>query len=119
MRLVASVVLPIERLASADGETAYRVAQVSRDTVFSYVAGRQVYELHDPEGNRYMMQSFSRIIDQDLQLSELALLGARLEMPEGWRFVTRTLAFPFDLRTVDGLAQVVTDNLSNTYQRVP
>ncbi|MEH6569700.1 MAG: hypothetical protein V7709_11520 [Halioglobus sp.] len=120
MRLVASVLLPVDGLdANIGGDAAYRVAEVSRDTIFSYVAGRQVYELHDPDGNRYMMQSFSRANDQDLQLSELASLGARLELPEGWRFVTRTLAFAFDLRTVDGLAQVVTDNLSNTYQRVP
>jgi hypothetical protein len=120
MRLVAALVAPVERLEeSANGETNYRVAKVSRDTVFSFVAGRQLYELYEPNGNHYMLQSFSRVVDKDLQLSELADLGKRLALHEGWRFVTRTLGFPFDLRTVDGLAQVVTDNLNNTYQRVP
>lgn len=51
MRLVASVLLPIDSLGGdIGGDAAYRVSEVSRDTVFSYVAGRQVYELHDPEG---------------------------------------------------------------------
>ncbi|MFK8048730.1 MAG: hypothetical protein AB8B81_09870 [Halioglobus sp.] len=120
MRLAASVLLP--QGGSLDNEnenSAYKVAEVSRDTVFGYVAGRQIYELHDPEGNRYIMQSFSRILDEDLQLSELATLGERLALPAGWRFLTRTLAFPLNLSTVDGIARVVTDNLSNTYQQLP
>ena len=120
MRLAASVLLPQgASLDNENGNSAYKVAEVSRDTVFGYVAGRQIYELHDPEGNRYIMQSFSRILDEDLQLSELATLGERLALPAGWRFLTRTLAFPLNLSTVDGIARVVTDNLSNTYQQLP
>lgn len=78
-----------------------------------------MYELTNPEGTRYLMQSFSRIADRNLQLEDLETLGDRLELPEGWSFSTRVLTNTFELPTVDGIAEVVQDNLTNTYQRVP
>jgi hypothetical protein len=117
MRLAASVLLP-EGLSPGD-EVGYQVARVSRDTVFFYNAGRQVYELEDPEGIRYRMQSFSRVVDKELQLEDLQTLGQRLNLPPGWSFSTRVLEETLELLTVDGIAEVVTDDLNNTYQRIP
>lgn len=116
MRLAASVRIPA---ASAPGESAYEVAEVSRNTVFTYVAGRLVYELTDPDGERYMMQSFSRVVDKGQQLVDLQFLRRRLNLPPGWQFNTRVLREDFQLRTVDGIAHVVSDDLNNVYQRVP
>lgn len=116
MALAATVVLPTGYVA---GETSYKINTVSRDTIFHYYAGREVYELQNPEGDRFMMQSFTRRIDEDLMLSELALLGDRLVLPADWMFSVRTLEAPFDLPSVDGIAEVVTDDLGNTYQRIP
>jgi hypothetical protein len=117
MRLVASVLVP-EGLSPGD-EQGYQVVQVARDTVFSYNAGRQVYELEDPRGVRYRMQSFSRVVDKELQLEDLQALGQRLNLPPRWSFSTRVLEKKLELLTVDGIAEVVTDDLNNTYQRIP
>ncbi len=117
MRLAASV----EVAPGAEvGEAApYGVNRVSRDTVFHYVAGRQVYELEDPDGIRYRMQSFTRGNDPDQQLVDLQRLERRLDLPEGWSFHVILLEEDFELLTVEGIAEVVTDDLGNTYQRIP
>lgn len=116
MRLAASVLIPIPD----EGEAAvYQIAEVSRDTVWTYVAGRQVYELTNPDGDTYMMQSFSQAVDREQTLGDLQFLGRRLTLPPGWQFSARVLREDFELRTVDGIAEVVTDDFSNVYQRVP
>lgn len=117
MRLLATVILPREFITG--GAARYRVATVARDTVFHYVAGRRIYELTDTLGTRYIMQSFSRIVDRDLQLRELADLDDRLQLPEGWRFKTYFLDRALDLPSDNGFARVITDDLGNTYQEVP
>ena len=43
-------------------------------------------------------------------------LGNHLELPEGWQFSTYMLEEPFELPAVDGIAELVEDELSNTYQ---
>jgi len=116
MQFLTTVLVPA---AGANEDSAYGVARVDRDTVFHYVAGRRVYELQDPQGRRYIMQSFSRIVDTDLQLHDLASLGKRLVLPPGWRFSTRILQEPLRVPTVEGVAEVVRDDLTNTYQLLP
>ncbi|MEM9257175.1 MAG: haloalkane dehalogenase [Pseudomonadota bacterium] len=97
--------------------TPYVVNDVQRNTIFTFVAGRRVFELEDPDGHRYIMQSMSQMIDPDLQLYELIFLEEVLTLPEGWAFSTRVLKEDLTL-VADGLARVVTDDLSNTYQKV-
>ncbi len=101
------------------GETRYGITRVARDNIWHFSAGRRVYELIDPEGTRYIMQSFSRIVDPDLALEDLASLGDRLDLPAGWSFESRVLSETLEVPAVDGTAEVVQDDLSNTYQRVP
>jgi len=83
------------------------------------VAGRQVYELEDPDGIRYRMQSFTQGKDPDQQLVDLQRLEQRLDLPEGWSFQVVLLEDDFELLTVDGIAEVITDDFTNTYQRIP
>lgn len=116
MRLAASVVLAGAGIGEAPP---YQVNRVSRDTVFTYVAGRQVYELEDPGGTRYRMQSFTQGIDSGQQLVDLQRLEQRLTLPAGWSFSVEVMEEDFELRTVDGIAEVITDDFGNTYQRVP
>ncbi|MEM8500459.1 MAG: haloalkane dehalogenase [Pseudomonadota bacterium] len=116
MALAASVLLPE---GAGNSNTTYQVNQVSRDTVFQYRAGREVYELTNPQGQRFRMQSFTRAIETDQLLGELASLGSRLNLPSGWSFATRRLTDDLDLPTVGGIAEVITDDFGNTYQRVP
>lgn len=101
------------------GENSYNINSVSRDTVWQYHAGREVYELTNPDGQRFRMQSFTRAIETDQLLGELASLGSRLTLPDGWSFATRRLTEDLELPTVGGIAEVITDDFGNTYQRVP
>lgn len=116
MHLLTTVVPPE---GAGKGETAYRISRVARSNVWHFVAGRRIYELEDPEGQRYIMQAFSRAVDADLQLSELATLGERLDLPEGWSFNSRVLTNSLELPAIDGTAEVLQDEFQNTYQRVP
>lgn len=118
MRLAASVELA-PGVAEPGESAAYVVNRVSRETVFHYVAGRQVYELEDPSGIRYRMQSFTQGQDPDLQLVDLQRLGQRLDLPPDWSFHVVLLEEDSRVVTVDGIAEVITDDFGNTYQRVP
>ena len=114
MRLAAIVTLDGQN----QGENLpYTINEVQRSTIFEYVAGRRIYELSDAQGGRYVMQSMSQIIDANQQLHDLATLGERLELPEGWEFNTRILEEDLEL-VANGIALVITDDLSNTYQKV-
>lgn len=116
LRLVTSVQVPS---SSINEQAGYKAATVSRDTVWIYRAGRRVYELQDPEGARYVMQSYSTEIDPGLDVTELRYLGERLQMPEGWQYRSYILEEELQVPTIDGTAHMVTDEYANTYQRIP
>ena len=82
MRLLTTVVPP----GGGTERESYAIARVNRSNVWHFNAGRRVYELSDPEGTRYVMQSFSQRVDRELQLHDLVRLGERLELPEGWSY---------------------------------
>jgi hypothetical protein len=98
------------------GDEVYVPNEVQRHTVYTYNAGRPVYELTSPEGDVYIMQSYSQIKDKSLTLDDLATLGSKLSLPEGWTYSTRTLTEDYELVTT-GLAYVINDDLYNSYQR--
>ena len=114
MRLVAILSLAG---GMASENAPYAVREVQRNTLWRFVAGRRIYELRDPEGGRYVMQSMSKIVDPQLQIADPATLDQRLDLPPGWQFSTRILEKDLELKAV-GLAAVLVDNLTNTYQRV-
>ncbi len=97
------------------GEQFYVPNEVQRETVYTYKAGLPVYELTSPEGDVYIMQSYSQIIDKELTIDDLASLGSVLDLPKGWTYATRTLTADYELVT-KGLAYVINDNLYNSYQ---
>lgn len=100
------------------GDQIYTPNQVQRDTVYTYNAGQLIYELTSPEGDVYVMQSYSQIVDKDLSIDKLTSLGSTLKLPEGWTYSTRTLTEDLVLE-IDGLAYVINDDLYNSYQRRP
>ena len=104
------------KLLGGLNEDNYAPQEVARDTAFIFAAGKPVFELTDPAGNVYMMQSCAQIVDPSLTLSDLADLGSRLTLPQGWAFSTRLLDADYRLEA-DGVAVVVRDELQNTYQR--
>jgi hypothetical protein len=97
----------------------YVERHVARDTVFEWAAGTSLHELHAPDGHVYVLQALSHAVDPTQTLESLGGLGARLAPPEGWRFETRTHEHALRLLSdEDGIATVLQDELSNTYQRV-
>lgn len=93
----------------------FSVNKVSRRTVFVFGAGRPVFELLDPHGQRWIMQSWSQTVDPTLSLADLPGLGARLQLPDGWSYRTSTLTSPLRIDTTTEAAHVTQDNLANTY----
>lgn len=96
----------------------YAQRSVARRTIFRFAAGRQVFQLHDPDGWTYVMQAYCLAVDPTQTLATLPTLGDRLALPDGWSFRTRTLDAPLDMLSTDGVATVVQDELENTYQRL-
>lgn len=93
----------------------YSLNRVDRRTVFTFNAGRPVFELIDADGQRWVMQTFSQIVDANLTIDDLAGLGERLNLPRGWRYETRTLTEPLSVDTTNRDAHVTQDDLANSY----
>ena len=72
---------------------------VSRNTVFTFDAGRPVFELIDPDGRR----------------EDLPGLASRLNLPAAWTYESRTLTSPLRVDTTTEAAHVTQDDLANSY----
>ncbi|MEL6971496.1 MAG: alpha/beta fold hydrolase, partial [Bacteroidota bacterium] len=99
-----------------DGDL-YMEVGVERTTTYTYSAGSEVYKLINPQGEEYIMQSYSRLIDQDQSIDDLATLSDRLNLPAGWSFRAEVLQADFQVIT-EGLALVITDDFDNAYQKI-
>jgi hypothetical protein len=98
-----------------DAGKPYRTHDVQRDTTFRFAAGKPIYEITDPRGRAFVMQSYSvQKVPQDEAM--LARLGTRLRLPTGWSFRTHVLEEDAHLTPVDQHAVVVQDEFLNTYQ---
>ena len=101
------------------GNQFYVPNQVSRNTVFTYDAGKPVFELIAPNGDVYVMQSYAQIVDQTLTYKQLSGLSSKLQLPSGWTYTTKTLQQDLKLDTTStGVAYVVNDNLADSFQRM-
>lgn len=98
------------------GDQHYVVNTVQRDTVWTYLQGTMIYQLTDPDGNVYVMQSYSTQVNPDLSLDELPTLAQTLSLPSGWTFTTETLDQQLNLVT-GGTAYVVNDDFADSYQK--
>lgn len=102
------------QLSSNDPQP-YSVNTVDRRAAFTFGAGRPVFELVDPDGRRWVMQTYSQVVDKNLTLDDLAGLGSRLALPDGWRYESRTLTEPLVVDTTERPASVLQDDLTNSY----
>jgi hypothetical protein len=115
MQTVAKVRIPDVRLF-ARTRPAYTETEVERTTTWTFHAGQPVHELVAPDGSVYAMQSASLLKDPDLA-EQLANLGQRLQMPDGWTYRVRTPDQDLVVQARDGVAHVVLDEFENNYQR--
>jgi hypothetical protein len=96
----------------------YRIHHVSRKTTIVFLAGQKEFQLIDPQGQVYFMQSYS-LEKEDQSLASLENLGSKLNLPEGWKFQVVTLKQDFFLTAPNSIAEVIQDDLKNTYQLAP
>jgi hypothetical protein len=113
MTKVATSTGPLEE-AGAGGLPPYTPVQVARTTIWIYDSGKAVFELTDPKGNVYVMQSYSQQVDPNLKMSDLPGLGSQLKLPAGWTYKTEILRKDLNL-DAHGLATVLQDDLKDTY----
>jgi hypothetical protein len=109
MQLQATVLL------TAMNPAPYTANQVNRHTVFTFDAGEEIYELQDPAFRRWVMQTWSQIVDPNLSRADLPKLGERLNVPDGWTYQARVLESPLRIDTTTHAAQVLQDDLTNSY----
>jgi hypothetical protein len=96
----------------------YIANKVNRHTVFVFNAGEEVYELIDPQGQHWVMQTLSQVTDPNLSRADLPRLADRLDLPAGWSYQPRVLADELRVDTTTRAAQVLQDNLTNSYSLV-
>ena len=109
-------VLHIGLIDLVRGKTPYKERTVDRKTTWLYDAGKPVYELIDPKGTVFVMQSYS-IQDSPQTLESLSQLASKLSLPKGWTFKTGTLKKLEMLKAIDEKATVIQDDFLNTYQK--
>lgn len=95
--------------------TPYQERNVNRQTTWIYQAERPVYELIDPQGRIFVMQSLS-VQKRPMNEKALADLGNTLTLPKGWKFKTGILKKDEALEAINNQAVVVQDTFLNTYQ---
>ncbi|MDP3704286.1 MAG: hypothetical protein Q8R24_00060 [Legionellaceae bacterium] len=108
-------VLHITLLDLIKGSAPYREHKVDRKNTWVFQVGKPVYELIDPEGQVFVMQSYSEEMNTQPEVS-LSRLGSRLTLPSGWRFRTGILMKDQHLLVVNNQAIVILDDFKNAYQ---
>ncbi|MEI8238437.1 MAG: hypothetical protein WCI22_03380 [Actinomycetota bacterium] len=83
--------------------------------MFTFNTGSTIYELAAPTGERYVMQSWSQEVDPTLKRPDQARLGSRVKLPNGWMYTSRVLADPLRVVTLHVPAEVLQDDLRNSY----
>jgi hypothetical protein len=111
-------VVSAETLTQAAGQGSYSPGYVYRNNTFTvtFSRGSEVYLLDAPDGEIFMMESFTRHGDPTLTEDELAHLYNRLDLPGGWGFRAETLDQDVEVSSnLDHLAHVLQDDLYNIY----
>jgi hypothetical protein len=116
MTKVGTTQVPLGALKGGLTPTPYTTMAVSRTTIWIYDAHKAVFELTDPGGGVYIMQSYSQQVDPNLKMSDLPSLGSRLKLPAGWTYKTEILQQELELNS-NGLATITHDDLQDTYQK--
>jgi hypothetical protein len=102
-------------LLSSMNPAPYTDNEVSRNTIFVFNAGEEVYELHDRDGQRWVMQTWSQVTDPTLSRADLPGLASRLNLPDGWSYQPRVLTNELRVDTTTRRAHVTQDDLTNSY----
>jgi hypothetical protein len=98
-------------------EGSYNPGYIYCNSTFTFSRGSEVYLLDAPDGEVFVMHSFTPHQDPTLSEDNLAHLGSRLDLPGGWGFRAEMLDQDLEVSANnDNLAHVLQDNLHNVYQ---
>jgi hypothetical protein len=119
MRQLATLPLSNQQVITGENPP-YQEQTIERNTTYTYNRGEPMFVLvHN--GDYYVMQSFTTLVDPNLTLNQLPTLGSsgQLSLPSGWSYEVITCNnSDFTLETNHGSAIVIQDNLKNSYQKV-
>lgn len=96
----------------------YKEISVNRGAIWFFDAGQVVHELTTSDGRQFVMQAYCTGVDSSLTAASLTGLGDVLQLPEGWRYESRTLENEMKIDTTGSVATVLQDELENTYTLV-
>jgi hypothetical protein len=97
----------------------YTPNTINRSAQWFFSAGKLIFELIDPTGQTYVMQSYSTIVDKNLKYDDLLSLGSQLQLPTGWKYQIQILTQNLSVSSIpSGVAHILQDNLQNSYNLV-
>lgn len=114
MRQAGALDLPLADAMKLGGP--YLPRRIQRHTAFRFDAGKPVYELVDPSGKVYDMQSYSVQAVAQTE-ADLLDLGSKLSLPANWSYRSRVLGADLQVTAVNDIAFVVQDDFADTYQQ--
>lgn len=108
----------LEVKESSSDRVPYAENTVERDSCYVYEKGKNIYELVSAQGRSYIMQSYSREVNERMDEAALPSLGDGLSLPKGWKYRVRNINEDLTVCNSGSEAHVVQDNLRNTYQKL-
>ena len=111
-------VVPVSELEKGVTKGHYVPGYIYRDNQYTFKKGREIHILDAPDGEVFVMQSFTNFKQQNVTLADARNLASVLTLPPGWKF--RSVVLDRDLivnqKRTKGLAHVFQDDMLNAYQ---
>ncbi len=111
-------VVPVEELEKGVTKGHYVPGYIFRNNQYKWNKGSEIYLLDAPDGEVFVMQSFTNFVQKDVTIDNIRDLGSKLHMPPGWKF--RSVVLDRDLvvnqERTNHLAHVFQDDLKDAYQ---
>jgi len=96
----------------------YKPFLIEADAYYIWDIGSKAHQLVDPEGNTYIMLSYTTDVYPDLNPETLNSLKNKLVLPKGWKYETLALDKTVKIRTATWATNqnlTVIDDLGNVY----
>jgi hypothetical protein len=111
-------VVPVEELEKGVTKGHYVPGYIYRNNQFKFNKGSEIYLLDAPNGEVFVMQSFTNFKQKEVTINNIRDLGGKLTLPPGWKF--RSVVLDRDLvvnqKRTNNLAHVFQDDMLNAYQ---
>mgnify|MGYP000482237072 CR=1 FL=1 len=98
--------------------TPYKSFEINKDILYVWNKGSTAHQLVDPDGNKFIMFSYTNDVYPNLNRENLDELEPRLELPKGWKYEKITLDKIVTIRSTtfpEPTNRVVFDVLGNFY----